>query len=316
MSVSAQLRARALGLQERLAACDLCPRRCGVNRHEGEKGFCRTAADVELAHIGLHYGEEPPISGVRGSGTIFFAHCNLRCVFCQNYQISQCADEIDTWLANPEELADAMLALERRGAHNVNWVSPSHVVAQAAAALCIARDKGLSIPIVYNTNGYDALDSLQALDGLVEIYMPDIKYSDDAMARRYSGADDYVTVSRQAIAEMYRQVGNLQVDDAGVAQRGLLVRHLVMPADVAGSRASLEFLASLSQNIVISLMSQYSPQYKATAIAPIDRRLSHAEYDAVLDYALELGLENCFIQQLESSDVLVPDFKQERPFAG
>jgi putative pyruvate formate lyase activating enzyme len=285
MGLPRQMKERAFALLERLSACDLCPRRCGVNRRQGGTGFCKTAEDAEVAHIGLHFGEEPPISGGRGSGTIFFAHCNLRCVFCQNYQISQCADEIDTWLVNPQELADVMLELERRGAHNVNWVSPS-------------------------------LDSLQALDGLVKIYMPDIKYSDNAMAKRYSGADDYVEVSRQAIAEMFRQVGPLQLDDEGIAQRGVLVRHLVLPQNVAGSKASLEFLASLSKDMAISLMSQYSPQYKAEAIAPINRRLSRAEYEDVLDTALELNLENCYIQELDSSSVLLPDFRQERPFAG
>lgn len=315
MGLSEQVKLRAMGLLERLSSCDLCPRRCRVNRRAGEKGFCRTAEDVEIAHIGLHFGEEPPISGWRGSGTIFFAHCNLRCVFCQNYQISQCADEIDTWLANPEELADAMLELERRGAHNINWVSPSHVVAQAAAGLCIARERGLSIPVVYNTNAYDALDTLQALDGLIDIYMPDIKYSDNAMAKRYSGVDDYVEVSRQAIAEMFRQVGVLELDENGIARRGVLVRHLVMPEDVAGSRDSLEFLASLSRDMAISLMAQYHPRYKARQMPPIDRPITPAEYEAVLEYALELGLENCYVQQIDSHEVLLPDFRRKRPFA-
>ncbi len=315
MAVPVAVRERALALMERLSACDLCPRRCRVNRRAGETGFCRTAEDVELAHIGLHFGEEPPISGGRGSGTIFFAHCNLRCVFCQNYQISQCAEEIDTWLANPEELARAMLELERRGAHNVNWVSPSHVVAQAAAGLVLAREQGLTIPVVYNTNAYDALDTLQALDGLIEIYMPDIKYSDNAMAKRYSGVDNYVEVSRAAISEMFRQVGVLELDAQGVARRGVLVRHLVMPADVAGSRASLEFLASLSKDMAISLMAQYSPQYKAASIPPINRRISRREYEDVLEIALELGLENCYVQELGSSHVLLPDFRRRRPFA-
>jgi putative pyruvate formate lyase activating enzyme len=316
LSIPAEIREQALSLRDRLSSCDLCPRRCGVNRLDGETGFCKTAHDVLIAHIGLHFGEEPPLSGSRGSGTIFFASCNLRCVFCQNYQISQCFDDIPIWLASPQELADRMLKLQDRGAHNVNWVSPTHVVAQAAEALCIARDRGLAIPVIYNTNGYDAVDSLQCLEGLVEIYLPDIKYSDNEMAKRYSGVDDYVGVNRQAIAEMYRQVGTLRMDRDGIAQQGVLVRHLVLPQDAAGSEESLRFLASISTDIAISLMSQYSPQYKARSIPPLDRRVSVREYERVVDHALELGLENCFIQQLGSSDVLVPNFRKRRPFAG
>ena len=312
----ADLVERALSLKSRLASCDVCPHRCGVNRLEKETGFCRTTDEIVVAHVGLHFGEEPPISGTGGSGTIFFARCNSRCVYCQNYQISQRPEEIPTRALSPAELADEMLALQRRGAHNVNLVSPTHVIAQVAESVCIAREKGLSIPIVYNTNGYDAVETLRCLDGLIDVYLPDVKYSDDAVARAYSGIERYVEVNRAAIAEMFRQVGHLALDGDGIARRGLLVRHLVLPAGLAGSWDSLAFLASLSTDMVVSLMAQYSPQYKARHMPPLDRRISKAEYERVLDWALELGLDRCFVQEVESSEVLVPDFRRAEPFGG
>jgi putative pyruvate formate lyase activating enzyme len=316
LRVGRALRERALSLRDRLSACDVCPRGCGVNRSEGETGFCLTTDQVVVAHVGLHFGEEPPISGTRGSGTIFFANCNLRCVYCQNFQISQRAGEISTRVLSPGELAGEMLALQRRGAHNVNLVSPTHVAAQVAEGLCIAREAGLSIPVVYNTNGYDAVETLQCLQGLIDVYLPDIKYSDDALASRYSGVDDYVGVNRRAIAEMFRQVGHLALDGQGIAQRGLLVRHLVLPENCAGSEESLRFLASLSREMVVSIMAQYSPQYKARAMPPLDRRVNAAEYEAVLDCAWELGLDRCFVQEYESSETLLPDFRRANPFEG
>lgn len=303
-------------MKSHLSSCDICPRACRVDRRGGETGFCRTTDEILVAHSGLHFGEEPPISGTRGSGTIFFANCNLRCVYCQNFQISQRAEEICTQTLSPDDLADEMLALQERGAHNINLVSPTHVAAQVAESLCIARERGLSIPIVYNTNGYDAVHTLRCLEGLIDIYLPDIKYSDDAAASSYSGVDRYAEVNRRAIAEMFRQVGTLALDRRGVAQRGILVRHLVLPEGLAGSQASLAFLATLSQEMVVSIMAQYSPQYKAMRLVPLDRRVSEAEYEMVLDYALQLGLERCFVQEIESSEMLVPDFRKTNPFEG
>ena len=314
MSIDNGVKERALSLKSRLASCDVCPHGCHVDRVHGETGLCRTTDEIVIAYTGLHFGEEPPISGTRGSGTIFFANCNLRCVYCQNFQISQRAEEINTRTVSPVELADEMLALQRKKAHNINLVSPTHVIAQVAESLCIAREKGLSIPIVYNTNGYDAVETLRCLEGLIDIYLPDIKYSDNALAKSYSGVDHYVEVNRQAIKEMFRQVGNLAFDRQGVAQKGLLVRHLVLPENCAGSTESLAFLASLSQDMVISIMAQYSPQYKAKNMPPLHRKISAAEYEAVLDVALGLGLEQCFIQEYESSEILVPDFGKEDPF--
>lgn len=305
---------RVAMLKERLAACDLCPRGCGVDRLQSELGFCRAKGGLQVAHMGLHFGEEPPISGVNGSGTIFFTHCNLRCVYCQNYQISQQVETIPSRVLSPAGLADVMLSLEGRGAHNINLVSPTHVIAAVAESLLMARRQGLSIPIVYNTNGYDALSTLQALEGLVDIYLPDVRYSDNRHARAYSAVGDYVQVNRRAIREMYRQVGNLQFTPQGIARQGVLVRHLVLPQDVAGSQASLEFLASLSTEMYVSLMSQYAPHYRARSHPPLDRKITAFEYEHVLDQALSLGLDNCFVQELVSSDTLVPDFAQTQPF--
>jgi putative pyruvate formate lyase activating enzyme len=310
----AKLKDRALPLKSRLSSCDICPHACRVNRLNKETGFCRSTDDIVIAHSGLHFGEEPPISGTKGSGAIFFVNCNLRCVYCQNFQISQRTEETRTRRLSPDDLADEMLALQQRGAHNINLVSPTHVIAQVAESLCIARQRGLSIPIVYNTNGYDAVETLQCLEGLVDIYLPDIKYSDNRLAKSYSGIAHYVEVNRRAIREMFRQVGNLTFDRQRIAQRGILVRHLVLPKDRAGSKESLVFLASLSPEMHISIMAQYSPQFKAKNIPPLNRRISYTEYETVLDDALALGLDHCFIQELESSESLLPDFRQVDPF--
>ena len=299
---------------DQLAHCECCPRKCGVNRLAGRTGFCRIAAGAQIAHAGLHFGEEPPISGTRGSGTIFFAGCNLRCVFCQNHQISQEFQTSQTQTLTADGLADEMLRLADAGAHNINLVSPSHVVFQAADAVVAAKARGLAIPIVYNSNGYDSVDALRQVHGLVDIYLPDIKYLSNDLARRYSGADDYADIIPGVLREMLRQVGHLQLDDDGIARRGLLVRHLVLPGAVVDSRACLAFLAQLSPATHVSIMSQYSPQYRAADHPEINRPLTAGEYDEVTDYALELGLENAFIQELGSRHRYLPDFNRDRPF--
>jgi putative pyruvate formate lyase activating enzyme len=297
-----------------LAHCECCPRKCGVNRLEGGKGFCRIGAGAQIAHAGLHRGEEPPISGTRGSGTIFFAGCNLRCVFCQNHQISQEFQSSETKTLTTEALADEMLRLADAGAHNINLVSPSHVVFQAADAVVAAKSKGLAIPIVYNSNGYDSVDALRQVRGLVDIYLPDIKYLSNDLAQRYSAASDYADIIPSVLREMLDQVGPLELDDDGIARRGLLVRHLVLPGAVENSRQCLALLADLSPAMHISIMSQYSPQYRAAQHPEINRPLTPREYDEVTDYALELGLENAFIQELDSRDRYLPDFHRDRPF--
>ncbi|RPI93362.1 MAG: radical SAM protein [Chloroflexi bacterium] len=299
----------------RLADCECCPRTCKVNRLEGQLGFCRIPAGARISHAGLHFGEEPPISGTNGSGTIFFAGCNLRCVFCQNYQISQEFQRGgQARTLTTAQLASEMLRLQEMGAHNINFVSPSHVVFQMAEAIRAAKAEGLVVPIVYNSNGYDSVESLRQIRGLVDIYLPDIKYLDNELGRQFSAAPDYADVVPGVLREMLAQVGPLEMDEEGLAVRGLLVRHLILPDCLENSRRCLRFLAELSPDTFVSLMSQYSPQYKACRYPRINRTLTQAEYDEITDYALDLGLENAFIQELESQEQCVPDFARESPF--
>jgi putative pyruvate formate lyase activating enzyme len=299
---------------EQLVHCECCPRRCGVDRLAGQTGWCRIAGAAQISYAGLHFGEEPPISGTRGSGTIFFAGCNLRCAFCQNHQISQEFQAGQMQTLTTDELAGEMLRLAQAGAHNINLVSPSHVIFQAADAIVAARSRGLAIPIVYNSNGYDSVDALRQVQGLIDIYLPDIKYLSNERARRYSAAGDYADVIPGVLREMLRQVGHLELDENGIARRGLLVRHLVLPGGAADSRTCLALLAELSPAIHVGIMSQYSPQYRAAGYPEINRQLTAREYDEVTDYALELGLENALIQELDSRHRYLPDFDRDRPF--
>jgi len=302
-------------LTDRLVQCDCCPRRCGVNRLEGQLGFCRVGSGIQISHAGLHFGEAPPLSGTQGSGTMFLAGCNLRCVFCQNYQISQEFQTVPTWLLSTDELAGVMLQLQDEGAHNINFVSPSHMAFQMADAITAAKGRGLVIPVVYNSNGYDSLEVLGLVRGLVDIYLPDLKYLDNELGKRFSAVDDYAEIVPGVLAEMLDQVGHLQTDEQGVATRGLLVRHLVLPGHLDNSRRCLDLLAGMSRHIFVSVMSQYSPQYKAREHAGINRTLTAAEYAEITDYALDLGLENAFVQELASHQHYLPDFEQDQPFA-
>ncbi len=297
-----------------MSKCECCPRRCGVNRLEGKTGFCRIGSGIVISHAGLHFGEEPPISGTKGSGTIFFSGCNLRCVFCQNYQISQEFIPGRSHTLTTDELASEILRLQAEGAHNINFVSPSHMIFQMAEAIEAAKIKGLTVPVVYNSNGYDSVEALKQISGLVDVYLPDIKYLDNALGKKYSAVDDYAGIVPDVIQEMLNQTGNLQMNSDGIAVRGLLIRHLVLPGQLENSRRCLEFLAGLSPDIHVSLMSQYSPQYRAGTYPEINRTLTDDEYDEIISYALELGLENAFIQKLESQSHYLPDFDQERPF--
>ncbi len=301
-------------LVAQLTSCECCPRNCKINRLEGQFGFCRVRDGIQISHIGLHFGEEPPISGTKGSGTIFFAGCNLRCVFCQNYQISQEFQRSQVRNLTVEELASEMLRLQEAGAHNINFVSPSHMIFQMAEAIQAAKSKGLTIPIVYNTNGYDAVAALQQIRGLVDIYLPDIKYLDNGLGKQFSAVRDYAEVIPGVLREMLAQVGHLQMDENGIAIRGMLVRHLVLPGCLENSRRCLSLLADLSRDTFVSIMSQYSPQYKAGRYPTLNRKLTQAEYDEITEYALDLGLENAFVQELESQEQCLPDFAQERPF--
>ena len=301
-------------LTNQLRKCECCPRNCGINRLEGRIGFCRVSADIQISHAGLHFGEEPPISGTKGSGAIFFAGCNLRCVFCQNYQISQEFRHNPTRTLTIDELASEMLHLQDLGAHNINFVSPSHMIFQMADAIKVAKKKGLAIPVVYNTNGYDSVDALRQIKGLVDIYLPDIKYLENNIGRQFSAVRNYTDVIPDVLKEMLDQVGHLEMDDDGIATRGLLVRHLVLPGNLGNSRKCLRLLSDLSTDTFISIMSQYSPQYKASNYPEINRFLSETEYDEIMDFALDLGLENAFVQELESQEQCLPDFTKESPF--
>jgi len=286
---SGELARRVREAEGRLADCTLCPRDCHVDRRRTTAGaVCRTGARAVVASYGAHHGEEDPLRGWRGSGTIFFSWCNLRCVYCQNWDISQQGVGRDV---EPEELARMMLELQAAGCHNINLVTPSHVVAQIVAAVYEAARHGLRLPIVYNTGGYDALDALALLDGIVDIYMPDMKYGDTLLARRYSKVPNYVEVNQAAVREMHRQVGDLVLDEHGIAQRGLLVRHLVLPSGLAGTEAVLAFLAQqISPRTYLNLMDQYRPCYRADEYPELDRRVTAAEYAAALAAAARHGL--------------------------
>lgn len=309
---SGALRHRVEAAKCILERCTLCPRACKANRLKGEEGFCKSGYAPVVSSSGPHHGEEPPISGRYGSGTIFFTGCNLRCLFCQNYQISQ------EYIGEPTasgELAAMMIKLQQLGCHNINLVTPTHFVPQILEALLSACEKGLAIPLVYNTNGYDALDILRLLDGIVDIYLPDIKYSDEQSANELSGAKNYVPHNRIALKEMYRQVGDLRVDRTGVAQRGVLIRHLVLPARRAGSFASLDFIAQeLSRKAYVSIMAQYHPCHQAHKYPSVNRPITRSEYAEVVQYAESLGLDNCYIQSLLSRDDFLPDFERGHPF--
>ena len=283
-----ELKRRVQIAYDRLAACDICPRKCGVNRREDELGACRTGELAVISSAGPHFGEETPLVGRRGSGTIFVSWCNLNCQYCQNYEISQLGQGEPV---TPEELAGLMLSLQRRDCHNINLVSPSHVVPQILVAVLIAAHAGLHIPLVYNTGGYDSLETLSLLDGVVDIYMPDMKYADAAIAERYSRIKDYPAANQAAVREMHRQVGDLTMDEHGIALRGLLVRHLVLPEGLAGTAQIVRFLASLSTYTYLNVMDQYRPCYKAHTLPPLNRRLAAEEYQQAVDLAHQAGLQ-------------------------
>jgi putative pyruvate formate lyase activating enzyme len=285
---------RVESLLERLTDCNLCPRNCHVNRTAGETGICGMDDQIRISTANLHHGEEPPLSGTRGSGTIFMTGCNLQCVYCQNYPISQLRHGR---AITSDGLMNTMLELQKRGAHNINFVTPTHFSAQIVAAIYKAKSRGLTIPIVWNSSGYDRLDVLMALDGLVEIYLPDMRYSDPANSRCYSKAGDYPEVNRAAVIEMHRQVGVLQTDREGIAQRGLIIRHLVLPENISGTRSILKFIAEqLTVLTHISLMSQYFPAHKAHRYAPVSRRINADEYRQAVGWMEEFGLENGWYQ--------------------
>ncbi len=286
---SGELKERVKLARALLKNCRLCPRHCNINRLEGELGVCRTPCEVTVSSYGPHFGEEAPLVGRRGSGTIFFANCNLRCLFCQNYSISQLGEGEK---ASKEELAYMMLSLQAQGCPNINLVSPTHVVPQILEALEIAAESGLHLPLVYNSGGYDSVETLNILDGIIDIYMPDMKYSDERVAKELSGIETYPSVNRAAVKEMHRQVGDLKINEEGVAQRGLLVRHLVLPNGLAGTEEVVNFVSKeISPNTYINIMGQYHPCYKAYDIPSLARPISRTEFQEAVELAHHAGLD-------------------------
>jgi putative pyruvate formate lyase activating enzyme len=282
-------------MKSRLSPCVICPFRCGIDRSKESTGRCRSGYLPKIASYTIHHGEEPPISGSRGSGTIFLSSCPMRCVFCQNYPISQLCNGYEITIS---KLAEYMLLLQRKGAHNINLVTPTHFAPQIVEALHRAHEMGLEIPTVYNSSGYEDIDTLRLLEGVIDIYLPDMKYGCNENAERYSGARNYVEINQMAIREMYRQVGNLAVSPDGVAKRGLLIRHLALPENISCTEKVLEFIATLDSNITVSLMNQYFPAYKAVNMPVISRKLTRREYEKAAALLERFGISNGWTQEL------------------
>ncbi len=308
-----ELKRRAERLETRLGSCDICPRNCGNNRLAGERSFCHSAYRPIVSAVCAHHGEEPVLSGSKGSGTVFFGNCNMRCAYCQNYQISQDWAEQQGNEIDCHTLAEQMLYLQDKlGCHNINFVSPSHFVPQLVRAVLEAVPMGLRLPLVYNTGGYDAVSTLQELEGIISIYLPDLRYASDEWAVKFSQAPGYVAHVRAAIQEMYRQVGDVVLDRAGVAWKGLIVRHLVLPNGLAGSEESLTWLAKeVSPTVTVSIMAQYFPSHRAPRVALLSRPISAAEYAEVVRLVERLGLENGWLQEMGSAENYRPDFSRE-----
>ncbi len=284
----ATLRANAHKAMAALENCTLCPRQCGVDRTAGETGYCQTGLRAKVASYNAHFGEEAPLVGRHGSGTIFFSHCNLLCAFCQNYDISHMGEG---WEVDDRQLAAIMLELQKNGCHNINFVTPSHVVPQILSAMVIAAEQGLRVPLVFNTGGYDSVETLKLLNGIVDIYMPDFKFWDADIADQTCQAPDYRQVACDAMREMHRQVGDLIIDDNGLARRGLLVRHLVMPKGMAGTREVMRFIAGqISPETYVNIMPQYRPCGRAREFPDLARALSMSEYKTALKEARDEGI--------------------------
>jgi putative pyruvate formate lyase activating enzyme len=293
---STELWERHRAARETLASCVLCPRGCGANRLEAADGWCRQGAFAKVAAVSVHHGEEPPISGCGGSGTVFYGGCNMDCLFCQNFPISKMGVGRQMTVG---ELGDGLVGLQRKGAHNVNFVTPTPHIAHLVGAVAHARDNGFTLPVVYNTNGYESKEGLALLDGVVDIYLPDVKYRSAAVAEEASGTADYAKHNEAAVREMLRQVGMLETDGAGIARRGVLIRHLVLPGKVEETESVLAFIReAFGPDMPLSLMGQYFPAWKAHERPGYDRRLTEEEYERAVGFAERLELNNVFIQEL------------------
>lgn len=295
---------------EILKNCALCPRNCKVDRTSGKLGFCKAYERIKIAKAYLHRWEEPPISGTNGSGTVFFSHCNMGCVFCQNYKISSLHQGKYVTVA---ELCDIFLDLQNKNAHNINLVTPTHYIPQIADALVMAKKKGLKLPVVYNCGGYENVEALELLDGLIDIYMPDMKYYDDKYAIKYSNAPNYFEFAKKAIKEMYRQTGKNKFDNNGIMTKGVIVRHMMLPTLLFDSKKIIDYLYSeYGDNIYISIMSQYTPMPNVKDYPEINRAVPKEYYNLLVDYASGLGIKNAFIQGEDAvGESFIPDFYNE-----
>lgn len=292
---------------ENLKKCELCPHNCKVNRLNGEIGRCKCKDKVKIALASVHYYEEPCISGENGSGTIFFSGCNLNCKFCQNYEISQLGKGIEITI---EELSDIFIKQQNKGVNNINLVTPTMYVYQIIEAIKIARKKGLDIPIIYNSNGYENIETIKKLNGYIDVYLPDLKYYDDEIAYKYSGINNYFENAKSAILEMQKQVGGPKLNENGIIQKGLIIRHLVLPNNIENSEKILRWIKSnINEEVYISIMAQYFPSYKAKQMNDINRKLSEEEYAKIEDLVYELDIKNGYMQELgEHEEEYVPDF--------
>ena len=290
-------------LSQALSNCALCPRNCKVDRLNNKVGFCKTGRKAKVYSYLSHHGEEPAISGEKGSGTIFFTHCNLHCVYCQNYEFSQSDKGREV---NDEALASFMLELQKEGCHNINFVSPTHVIPQILKALILAVEGGLKVPLVYNTSGYDLSQTLKLLEGIFDIYLPDARYSDSSIAQKYSAAKDYPHINQQALKEMQRQVGVANINSDEIIESGVIIRHLVLPNNLSGTQEIMHFIAQeLGLDTYISLMSQYFPCFKAQEFPELSRRLSPREYQKAIDIMYSCGLHNGWVQDEQGLDRFV-----------
>ena len=290
--------------------CKVCPNNCKINRIENNVGMCRANEKVKIALASLHFFEEPCISGDKGSGTVFFSNCNLKCKFCQNYEISDLGKGKEITI---EELANTFLDLQEKGANNINLVTPTIYAYHIIEALKIAKNKGLNIPIIYNSNGYESIETLKALDGYIDVYLPDLKYYYDELAIQYSGVKEYFKHATNAIKEMYRQVGYPKFDEKGIVKKGLIIRHLVLPSYLQNSKKVLEWIKdNIDERVYISIMAQYFPCYKAKNIEELNRKLSKEEYEEIEEFVYSLGIENGYMQELgEHEEEYVPNFNCE-----
>ena len=290
-----------------LEKCMICPHNCGINRLDGQVGRCKSKDTVKIALYSTHNFEEPCISGKKGSGTVFFSNCNMNCVFCQNYEISQQGKGKEISI---QELAEIFIKQQEKDVENINLVTPTSYVLQIIEAIKIARKKGLKIPIVYNTNGYEKVETLKMLEGYIDIYLPDLKYSDDILAKRLSKVNNYFEIATIAIKEMYRQTGKFVFDEDGIMQKGMIIRHLVLPNHILNSRRVLKWINDNMNDVYVSVMAQYFPTYKAKEIEDINRKLTKEEYEEIENYLYRLNLENGYIQELgEHEEEYVPNWE-------